>query len=89
LKDLKFNNGLPSTVPNIRDSVRPAAEEPKNKQKMIYKNKGFYSLRESPHYQKLKNRELGDIQNLEAFFSKKDIHNLCQKTCFCNSTVTT
>jgi hypothetical protein len=55
---------------------------------MIYKNKVFYSLRESPHYQKLKNRELGDIQNLEPFFSKKDIHNLCQKTIFCNSTVT-
>jgi hypothetical protein len=32
-KDFKFNNGLPSTVPNIRDSVRPAAGEPKKHKK--------------------------------------------------------
>jgi hypothetical protein len=34
-EDFKFNNGLPSTVPNIRDSARPAAGEPKEHKKLF------------------------------------------------------
>jgi hypothetical protein len=53
-KDIKFNNGLPSTVPNIRDSARPAAGEPKKKHKNYLQKPSVLTLRESPHYQEQK-----------------------------------